>query len=78
MRPLEGSEVYYCQHIKIEEGRLDLFYFYFLFYFQFIFQFSIFRTIRVRVDLSHCHISHNMMTKSQDGSRDIGELSRRF
>ena len=37
--------------VKIEEGRLDLFYFsfHFLFYFGFIFLFSIFRTTRVRV-----------------------------
>ena len=38
-----------------------LFYFSFLFSFGFIFLFSIFRTTRVRVDRSHCHISHNLM-----------------
>jgi len=50
--------------VKIEESRLDLFYFsfhFFYFSFQFIFQFSIFRITRVRVDPSHCHISHNLM-----------------
>jgi len=31
------------------------------FIFPFIFYFSIFRITRVRVDLSHCHISHNLM-----------------
>ena len=45
--------------------KLNLVYFifslYFLFYFRFIFLFSIFRTIRVRFDQSHCHISHNLM-----------------
>ena len=50
-------------YVKIEEGRLDLFYFsfYFLVSFQFIFQFSIFRTTRVRVDWSCYHTSHNLM-----------------
>ena len=48
-----------------------------LFYFSF-FPFSIFRTARVRVDWSRCHISHKLMEKSQDWSRDLGELSRRF
>ena len=43
-------------YVKIKESRLDLFYFYF--YFLFIFLFSIFRTTRVRVDWSRCHISH--------------------
>jgi len=45
--------------------KLDLIYlmflFYFLFSFQFIFPFSIFRTTRVRVDWSRCHICHNLM-----------------
>ena len=39
----------------------------FLFYFHFSFSlFSIFRTTWVRVDWSRCHISHNLMVKSQD------------
>jgi len=49
--------------VKIEEGGLDLLYFSFHFYFsfQFIFLFFyIFRTTRVRVDWSRCHISHLM------------------
>jgi len=48
--------------VKIEEGGLNLFYFSFHFFFLFnlFFYFSIFRTTRVRVDLSHCHISHLM------------------
>jgi len=33
----------------------------FLFYFRFIFYFSIFRTTRVRVNWSCCHINHNLM-----------------
>ena len=45
--------------------KMDLIYFifsfHFLFYFQFILLFSIFRTTRVRVDQSCCHISHNLM-----------------
>ena len=46
---------------------VDLVSLYFIFYFYFYFvlfsYFSIFRTARIRVrsDLSHCHISHNMM-----------------
>ena len=66
-------------NVKIEEGRLDLFYFSFHFYFLFdlFLYFPIFRTTRVRVDRSHCHISH-LMAKSQDRSQDLGELSRRF
>ena len=49
--------------IKFTNGRLSfsLFYFLFLFYFWFVFLFSIFRTTRVRVDQSRCHISHNLM-----------------
>jgi len=46
-------------NVKIEEGRLDLFSFSFSFYF-FLIYFSIFRTTRVRVDQSRCHISHLM------------------
>ena len=55
-----ASEVVF---VKIKEGGLDLFYFsfHFLFSFQFIFLFSIFRTTRVRVDWSCCHISHNLI-----------------
>ena len=41
--------------VKIEESGLDLFSFLFLFLF------SIFRTTKVRVDQSCCHISHNLM-----------------
>jgi len=44
---------------------VDLGFLYFTFYFYFIFDlffyFSIFRTTRVRVDWSRCHISHNLM-----------------
>ena len=36
-----------------------------LFIFIFLY-FSIFRTARVRVDWSRCHISHKLMAKSQD------------
>jgi len=46
-----------------------IFYFLFSLYFSFIFSFilfSIFRTTRVRVYQSHCHISHKLMAKSQD------------
>ena len=71
----------YCvqQLVKIVDSGLYfssciLFYF-FLFIFLFI---SIFRTTWVRVDRSCCHISHNLMAKSQDWSQDIGEGSRRF
>ena len=39
----------------------SLLYFLFLFLFRFVFPFSIFRTTRVRVDQSCCHISHNLM-----------------
>ena len=42
--------------VKIVDGGL-----YFYFYF-----FSIFRTTRVRVYQSRCHISHKLMAKSQD------------
>ena len=38
-------------------------YFYFYFYFSL---FSIFRTTRVRIYQSHCHISHKLIAKSQD------------
>ena len=45
--------------------KVDLIYFIFLFIFYFLFYFIslfyIFRTTRVRVDRSHCHISHLMM-----------------
>ena len=44
---------------------LFLFFHFILFFFSFFF-FSIFRTARVRVDWSHCHISHKLMAKSQD------------
>ena len=62
--------------VKIVDGGL-----YFIFIFIFIFSFfpfSIFRTAWVRVDWSRCHISHKLMAKSQDWSRDLGELNRRF
>ena len=58
-----------------------IFIFHFLFYFSvsFLFlSFSIFRTTWVRGYQSRCHISHKLMAKSQDWSRDLGELSRRF
>ena len=49
----------YDIHVKIKESGLDLFYF--SFHFLFYFLFSIFRITKVRVDQSHCHISHNLM-----------------
>ena len=55
-------------NVKIVDGGLYfifLFIFIFLF-FSFLFHFSIFRTARVRVDWSRCHISHKLMAKSQD------------
>ena len=50
-------------YIKIEEVELGLFYFFSLFFILFFiyFLFSIFKTTRVRVDRSQCHISHNLM-----------------
>jgi len=66
--------------VKIVDDGLN-FYFYFLFYFYFsllFFYFSIFRTTQVRVYQSRCHISHKLMAKSQDWSRNLGEWSRRF
>ena len=48
-------------------------YFIFIFIFS-LFSFSIFRTARVRVDWSRCHISHKLMAKSQDWSRDWENL----
>ena len=54
--------------------RWTLFYFslfiFILLFFSFSFHFSIFRTARVRVDWSRSHISHKLMAKSQDWSRD--------
>jgi len=44
--------------VKFTNGGLSFFLFYFLFLF---FYFSIFRTTRVKVDRSRCHISHNLM-----------------
>jgi len=44
---------------------VDLAFLYFIFHFYFyavlFFYFSIFRTTRVKVDRSRCHISHNLM-----------------
>jgi len=44
---------------------INLAFLYFIFHFDFhavlFFYFSIFRTTRVKVDQSHCHISHNLM-----------------
>ena len=54
-----------------------IFHFYFYFLFSLFSYFSIFRTARVRVDLSCCHNSH-LIAKSQDRSQDLGEFSRRF
>ena len=68
------------QTIKFTNGRLNIFsilLFIFIFI-PFYVLFSIFRTTRVRTDLSHCHISHNLMVQSQDRLRDLGEFSRRF
>jgi len=55
--------------VKIIDGEL-CFYFLFSLYFIFIL-FSIFRTTRVRVYQSCCHISHKLMAKSQDWSWDL-------
>ena len=59
-----------------------IFYFLFSLYFFFLFFLflflSIFRTTRVRIYQSHCHISHKLMARSQDWSQDLGEWSRRF
>ena len=47
--------------IKIVDGRLNFYFLLFiLFYFIFLF-FSIFRTTRIRVYQSCCHISHKLM-----------------
>ena len=49
-------------NVKFTNSGLGFFlYFSFLFSFQFVFLFSIFKTTRVRVDLSCCHISHNLI-----------------
>jgi len=61
--------------VKIVDGGLHFFIFSFHFIFLF---FYIFRTTQVRVYQSHCHISHKLMAKSQDWSRDLEEWSRRF
>ena len=71
---------FHNQTVKIVDNGLCLFLFS-LFYFIFLYlliSFSIFRTTRVRGYQSCCHISHKLMAKSQDWSRDLGELSRRF
>ena len=50
--------------VKIVDGGLYFifsFHFLFLFFFSFLFHFSIFRTTRVRVHQSRCHISHKLM-----------------
>jgi len=52
--------------IKVSSSQMvDLAFLYFIFYFYFhavlFFYFSIFRTTRVKVDWSRCHISHNLM-----------------
>ena len=44
--------------------------FVFIFSFHFILFSFIFRTTRVRVYQSRCHISHKLMAKSQDRSQD--------
>ena len=54
---------YIMDIVKFTDGRLSIFSI-LLFIFIFIlfyFLFSIFRTARVRTDLSQCHISHNLM-----------------
>jgi len=51
----------------VDDGLYFIFPFHFYFTFLFFsFHFSIFRTARVRVDWSRCHISHKLMAKSQD------------
>ena len=62
----------------INSGLYFIFSFHFIFLFLFLFIFSIFRATQVRVYQSCCHISHKLMAKSQDWSRDLREWSRRF
>ena len=53
--------------VKIVDDGLSFIFPLDIFYFTFSFSlFSIFRTTWVRVDRSRCHISHNLMAKSQD------------
>ena len=50
--------------VKIEEVGLSLFYFFFSFFifiFDLFFYFLFLETTRVKVDWSHCYISHNLM-----------------
>ena len=69
--------LHYCQDCWRWTWLLfSLFTFYFIL-FLFLF-FSIFRTTRVRAYRSRCHISHKLMAKSQDWSRNLEEWSRRF
>jgi len=59
--------------VKIVDGGLGFYFLfssYFIFCFLFVF-FSIFRTTQVKVYQSCCHISHKLMAKSQDWSRDL-------
>jgi len=61
------DEVENLLNVKFTNSGLSVFLYFIHFHFYFIFilfsYFSIFRTTRVRVrsDLSHCHISHNLM-----------------
>ena len=67
-------------NVKIVNNGLSFIFlliFFILLYFTFSL-FSIFRTARIRVDWSRCHISYNLMAQSQDQLRDLREGSRRF
>ena len=48
--------------VKTKEDGLDLFFFSFFIFFLIYFSIFYFRTTRIRVDLSHCHINHNRIT----------------
>ena len=51
----------YMLGVKFTNGGLSFFSILFFIFIFMLFYFSIFRTTRVKVDLSHCHISHNLM-----------------
>ena len=66
---IEYNDIIGCTEVvKIVDGGLYFIssFHFILFLFSFSFSFSIFRTARVRVDWSHCHISHKLIAKSQD------------
>ena len=73
MERLEPSNLLTSKIVKIEEGRLDLSYFFlhFHFSFRFIFLFSIFRTTRVRVDWSCYQSPDGIVTRQIMGLERI-------